>query len=339
MEEEGDTMKKRIIAIQLLIMMLLVSYPAQIFAAGETTTVPANVTGFKSVSSYDSIVLKWKKVTGANGYHVKWVNAKTGKTGGFKIKNGSATKYVFPAGVDTKYNFYIRAYKVKKVDGKENYTYSAKTAQKLNAEPVRRMKFKITFARKRTLPSRSGSKVNTTFKAGKTVTAYSFDEGRYWFNYNGRRYRVSDLSVTGEKVATHSKTRVYSKEEAEAFVNKKGLTSSTSWLVWVNTYTQKLYVFKGSKGKWKIQKWGLPVSTGKPSTPTHYGAVKIVDKESSIDGLPYWSICSRSLYSLHGKMSSWQLGYPRSSGCVRNKDVNAYYVYKNCKVGTTVFVY
>lgn len=46
----------------------------------------------------------------------------------------------------------------------------------------------------------------------------------------------------------------YSKEAKESFVNRRKYSSSTKYLCWVNTYTQRVNIFKGKKGKWKLYK-------------------------------------------------------------------------------------
>jgi len=133
-----------------------------------------------------------------------------------------------------------------------------------------------------------------------------------------------------------SKKSKHSTREATDFVNQKGLKSKTKYLIFVNTYTQQEYIFKGKKGKWKcLYSW--PISTGRPSTPTGTGLTKIKQKDPSEHGLPHWSVCG--VFSIHGLPSGAKVNYPTSGACVRNYNKNAKWIYKNCKIGTAVFVY
>ena len=52
------------------------------------------------------------------------------------------------------------------------------------------------------------------------------------------------------------------KEETEFFVNYIGLSSDTSYLVWVDIDRQLTHVFLGTKGKWNLHKT-MVCATGK----------------------------------------------------------------------------
>ena len=137
--------------------------------------------------------------------------------------------------------------------------------------------------------------------------------------------------------------KTYSKKEAENFVNKLGLGSSTVNLIWVNTYTQSLYVFKGSKGKWKVQKGAWDVSTGLPKTPTPTGTTRVGSKSRGcydpFPQTPWWCVC-RAGFSIHGKAPYYPaMGAPASHGCVRNWSENAKWMYEHIPVNTTVHVF
>lgn len=71
-------------------------------------------------------------------------------------------------------------------------------------------------------------------------------------------YLVSASNVTAYN---YSIAGVYDKATAEGFVNDQGFKSSTKYLFWTSQGTQVMYMFKGSKGKWKLYKT-FNVSTG-----------------------------------------------------------------------------
>jgi len=143
-------------------------------------------------------------------------------------------------------------------------------------------------------------------------------------------------------------TKKYSKDVKLAYVNYKGFTSKTPYLIWVSHYTQQTTIFKGSKGKWKIIR-SFTVGTGKASTHSPRGIFKIRYKE------PGWyynytmelyvshyagrnSFHTRPLYR-GGGVATATIGRPCSHGCVRCYNQDARYIYKNIPVGTTVVSY
>ena len=59
----------------------------------------------------------------------------------------------------------------------------------------------------------------------------------------------------------------YTRSVKEDYVNSMGYTSKTKYLTWLSTYTQRVYTFKGSKGKWELVRTDR-VTTGRFSHPT-----------------------------------------------------------------------
>ena len=98
-----------------------------------------------------------------------------------------------------------------------------------------------------------------------------------------------------------------------------------------------MYIFSGSTGNWRLIAGPWSVSTGAPSTMTSTGVARIKQQDYYNDYLYYWSVVS--WFSIHGRLPEWPMGYPYSNGCVRNTDEHAGYVYYNCPIGTTVYVY
>lgn len=136
-------------------------------------------------------------------------------------------------------------------------------------------------------------------------------------------------------------------EQKEAFVNSRGYSSKTDYLIWVNLERQILTVFMGRQGSWGYVNT-FPVATGKNATPTP-------TVEHEITGVTKWVTstytCSPVLllydgYALHnqpvspsGKITDTTIGKPASAGCIRmlQKDIN--WVYSYCPVGTNVVIY
>lgn len=316
------------------------TYKIRIMPEGATTPTvesitikdprPYSVKTFKSYASYKSVVLKWSKVSNASGYLIYRYNSAKKKYVLIKtIKSRSTLKYVCPAAADKTYTYKIYAYKDTTSNKSTNY-------KKTKNGAVRTMHLRVTFSYSKTLTSHDGKIFTHKFPKGYVATTVGFADGKYQFYYKGGLFYVARISIKNPRVYTYSSSKTYTKREAEYFINKRGLSSNTKYLVWINTYTQREYIFKGSKGKWDcIYSW--EVSTGKPSTPTKTGACQMSYKVPERNHLHYWSLCSQ--FSIHSKANSWKLGYPRSGGCARNTKEHAYWIYKNCPIGTRVLVF
>lgn len=141
----------------------------------------------------------------------------------------------------------------------------------------------------------------------------------------------------------------YSKATMEGFVDKKGYSSRTGWLIWASTKTLTVNVFTGSKGNWKLV-YTAPCAMGKPSTPTIKGVFDVYykDNEWLMGGYNCrWVTYFEGGYAFHSRL--WEPDYSEllddsisclvSAGCVRMYDEDCYYLYKNVPYYSTVVVY
>ena len=158
------------------------------------------------------------------------------------------------------------------------------------------------------------------------------------FAQNGK-VKYSGSFKNQDKKTVSGTITYYDKLSAESFVNKSGKGSNTSYLIWVSTYQQHLYIFKGRKGHWKLIKdWECSTGAAKSPTPTGFDN-QIQEKDSYYSYIRYWSKFQHD-NSIHGtKNSSYRFGKPMSNGCVRNFDRNAFWIYDNCKIGTGLIVH
>ncbi|MBR6701152.1 MAG: S-layer homology domain-containing protein [Firmicutes bacterium] len=142
-----------------------------------------------------------------------------------------------------------------------------------------------------------------------------------------------------------------SDEVKEIFVNYKGYSSSSKYLIWVNIGTQYTSVFEGSKGNWKLIRSGL-VSTGAGDC-TPRGVFKTTYKQTN------WTTSSYTVkpvvrfygggYAMHSRLykpntttlkgGANGVGYPLSHGCVRMQADDIQWVYDNVPSGTTIVCY
>lgn len=145
----------------------------------------------------------------------------------------------------------------------------------------------------------------------------------------------------------------YPAEIKKAWVNLKGYSSQTNYLVWVNLTYQRVNIFTGSQGNWDIARCCL-CGSGKASTATPRGVYTTSYKQ------PYWNYGSyycgpvvrfngSSGLAFHSRLEYWpmnsdryydaSIGYPVSHGCLRMYNDDIWYMYNNIPSGTTVVVY
>lgn len=334
--EVRNEMRKKILALILMTALCLVCGPAEVFAAGsdssETAVSVEAPSQLKAYSGYKRVTLEWPKAEGASKY-VIYRAEKGGKLKKIKTVSGSTVKYVNKVKVDKKYTYKIYSLDA---DGNRSTTYA-----KCKGEAFRQIHYKISFRARRTLTSTNKGQKKKTFKRDYRTTAIDFRNGKYVFNAKcsdgtTRQFHIPRIAAYKQKVSQINTDTNYSPREARDFVNQVGLGSGTQYLIFVNTYTQHEYVFKGKKGKWKLQ-WHDDIATGRASTPTQTGKTHISAKSPVENGLKYWSMCK--VFSIHGLPGGAKVNYPTSGACVRNYNDRAEWVYYNCKKGTTVYVY
>ncbi len=171
-------------------------------------------------------------------------------------------------------------------------------------------------------------------------------------------YMVKDASgVTGWIAAntldidsdykTNSDTAT--KEEIEFFINYKGFTSKTQYLVWVDLSRQKINLMKRNNNSWSLYKT-FSCATGKNISPTVKGEFEIKPERGmwmyAHDGIKvkYFVRFFESYYfhsillNSNGSINNPSLGKPMSKGCIRMSLDNAEWFYNNVPQGTKVFI-
>lgn len=142
----------------------------------------------------------------------------------------------------------------------------------------------------------------------------------------------------------------YTKEVKEGYVNQKGFTSKTNYLVWVSLWTQEVCIFQGSKGNWKLVR-SEPCSTGANENPTPVESVEIqyraekwtysayycpyVSAFDSTRGFCSWPITNGTTATVYDST----LGKPNSNGNVILKTDVAKWIYDTLPLGTAVEIY
>lgn len=145
-------------------------------------------------------------------------------------------------------------------------------------------------------------------------------------------------------------TTTVSDTTIENFVNNKGLSSSTSYLIWVDTKAIYTYVFTGYEGNWDLVR-SMRSTVGSAETPTIKGTFKVIGKGSyfTVPDHEEW-ICKyytqfyqnylihSVVYDVNDKLVDGRLGMKLSHGCVRVALENAKYIYYNVPIGSTVYL-
>ena len=331
------------LAIILTLVMIITSFEfVGVFAAEDDQTI-ANVSGLGAYASSDRVVFTWNAVEGADGYIID---------GSTKIP-ASQLRYDKVVGEGGYASISVKAYKevteVTPADPEsgedaepttETKIIESETAATAANNAVQTIRYRVRIKKGGTLKAHGGygpSSIRVT--KGQYIDCYGFGGGKYIFNYGGSIF-YCNKSRTNKRYCVYNSGRTYSAKEAEFFVNDRGLSSGTGTLVWINTYTQTMYMFNGSAGSWHCV-LASKCSTGKAASPTPTGVsgVKRVWKKiKKRHGIKYWSPFSQ-INSIHSKKAKWGMGAPKSNGCVRNYIDAAYAVYVGAPIGTTVLVY
>ncbi len=167
--------------------------------------------------------------------------------------------------------------------------------------------------------------------------------------------RVLKLVTTGYKgnyTLQWAQEHDYQDYEKETWVNAKGHASETDYLIWVNISMQRVNIFKGSKGNWKLVRSAI-VGSGAPGHSTPVGVYTTTYKQAAgwttstytcrpVIGFKKntgYAFHSRLYYPGSNKLTDARIGFPVSHGCIRMYDEDVNYIYDNIPIGSTVVVY
>lgn len=242
-------------------------------------------------------------------------------------RTAKATSYhiLYKKAADSKYKILIKT-------KKSNYSLA-----KLKADTKYNIKVQAV--------TRIGNKVYLSSKTSKAiiVTPRQYRDK----NYNKLlASQVRSIGYVGNKCIYT--TKKYSTEVKTAFVNYKGYSSKTKYLIWISHYTQQVSIFEGSKGKWKMIRTFI-CATGTAKNHSPRGVFKITYKEKG-----WFYTSTKELYVTHykgrnsfhtrplwnnGSVQNPTIGKPASHGCVRCYNQDAKYIYDKMPIGTTVVSY
>ena len=212
----------------------------------------------------------------------------------------------------------------------------------------------ITIAGSKTTLSGNGSVKSLTINAyGCTikVSAESVTDNSNQAEID-RVLKLVTLGYNGNFTLKWALEHDYQTYEKEIWVNAKGYTSSTEYLIWVNLSMQRVNIFKNNAGRWALCHSCI-VGTGAPGRGTPVGVWRTTYKSwagwttSTYTVKPVVGFKENTGYAFHSRLyapgttniSDASIGYPVSHGCVRMYDADIKYIYDNIPLGTTVVVY
>lgn len=171
-------------------------------------------------------------------------------------------------------------------------------------------------------------------------------------NYPDSHYLPDASTVLAKVNSTYRRGNTdYTQNEKVVFVNAKGYSSPTKYLIWVSRSAQKVNVFEGSRYNWKLIH-EFDCATGASSTPTPVGVTYVTYKQTNWTTSSYtcrpivrfypntgYAFHSRLYYPNSDRLKDGTMGRPASHGCVRMMDEGIYWLYNNVPTKTTVVIF
>ena len=127
-------------------------------------------------------------------------------------------------------------------------------------------------------------------------------------------------------------------------------SSPTSWLVLADLDAEKVAVFRGEQGNWRMDR-AMLCASGADATPTPKGVYHVQSRGSwffneSLGEGAQWYVGFWGDYLFHSfpmdrsrKVTDYRLGMPLSHGCIRLRTDEAKWLYDNLPYNSTVVIY
>ena len=184
------------------------------------------------------------------------------------------------------------------------------------------------------------------------VTLENHDE-EYYAQYN-RENVLATVSSTylGDWTTEWAEQNDYDERTKNIWINAKGYSSSTEYLIWINRAYQRVNIFQGSAGNWNLIHTYL-CGTGALSTPTPLGVYTVWARSAAgwttgtYNVRPVVNFRVGSGYAFHSRLynpghnylTDPSIGFPVSHGCIRMYDEDVQWIYDNIPNNTSVVVF
>ena len=213
------------------------------------------------------------------------------------------------------------------------------------------MKTSVTMGFKLTYDNPSTGETEEVY-AEKTVPIENYSDEWYYERDVNRVLNLVSSVYAGNYTTAYAVNGDYSQTEKEIWINAKGYSSNTQYLLWINRAYQHVNVFQGSKGNWKMIKSFL-VGTGAAGTPTPTGLTTVSYKSAGGWTTDHYTVrpvvgfYPGTGYAFHSRLCypgtdteyDFSAGYPVSHGCVRMYKSDIQWIYNNIPVGTAVVIF
>lgn len=304
-----------------------------------------------STKIYTGKKLNFSVKASGTGLQYKWVISKDNKqvytSPSYSSKNNVLNWTVKDEGIYKAKVYIINQYKQVLVSG---FTKEYKVQVDVNA--LVKPYIVIATVNKTTsvYSSASYSRKITTFKKGDKVELIRDTSGWYHVKKVNTKttgwVRGSNLTIPKDTLPSRSYMK---KEHLERYVNENKFESKTKYLIWVDLYRQRVNVFTGRKGSWKLLKT-MDCASGRNAFPTVRGSFTVTwrgPKLYSNDVIAKYKTNFYGAYYFHSTLYSRynesravdsRLGQRLSHGCIRLATTNALWIYNNIGNGTKVFI-
>lgn len=237
--------------------------------------------------------------------------------------------------------------------GNDSFELAANTVSKITTgfEFTKDMAKSVTMGFKLTYFNHSTGE-NEERYVEKTVPIENYSDEWYYQRDVNRIMALVSHEYKGNYTAKYAINNDYKDYEKEVWINAKGYSSKTNYLIWINRAYQHVNIFTGSAGNWKLHRSTL-VGTGADTSPTPTGLTTVSYKSAAgwttetytckpvvgfYPGTGY-AFHSRLYYPGTTKLMDSSIGYPISHGCIRMYDEDIKWIYDNIPIGTAVVIF
>jgi lipoprotein-anchoring transpeptidase ErfK/SrfK len=188
--------------------------------------------------------------------------------------------------------------------------------------------------------------------AERTIRLENYSRHHWAQQEAPRVLRTVTSEYRGNFTLAWAEANDYTDFDKEVWVNARGYSSDSNYLLWVNLTYQRVNVFEGSAGNWELTNTFI-VATGRPGSGTRRGVTTTTYKQrdgwttSTYTVRPVVRFWPRTGYAFHsrlyhprtGALTDDRIGFPVSAGCVRMYSEDIWYLYNNIPDGTTVVIH
>ncbi len=189
-----------------------------------------------------------------------------------------------------------------------------------------------------------------TAKAETKVTLENYSQEYY----NAQMLQTVTTGYKGNYTLAWAEANDYNDYTKEHWINSKGYSSNTQYIIWINLTYQRVNIFEGSAGNWTLIRSHI-VGTGRPERNTPTGIYTVTARKKSgwttatynvrpVTNFTNSSYSEMAFHSRiynpsHTRLTDARIGFPISDGCIRMYDEDAWWIFENIPNGTKVVVY